>query len=189
MSYTINPSNDVKQVNGSAITAVSTKVNGGTVSSLGSLASDSVITAKTNFGEKSSIYGSQIVVSATTGISKAYVGGTVAKVVAGVYVIRGQAIVLASKYTGTGFGSAITQRSINKLEAMRTERVSEAIRAGYWDIYSGTWSTAPTAANDIASFGADHAATPSLAVPGELVYKTSGNPGAPTQDDYKAKTG
>lgn len=79
------------------------------------------------------------------------------------------------------------RRSIHKLEAMRTNRVATAIRAGYWDEYNGVFTTKPTNNNDISDFGTDHAATPTRAVPGELVYKT-GKP-LPVQANYPEKTG
>ena len=79
------------------------------------------------------------------------------------------------------------RRSIHKLEHLYTTRVATAIRAGYWNEYSGTWSTDPTTADDAATWGTDHAATPSYAIPGELVYKEP-KP-LPVQDDYKPKTG
>jgi hypothetical protein len=78
------------------------------------------------------------------------------------------------------------RRPINKLEALRTFRVATAIRAGYWNVYTGEWSTQPTSANDISDWGTDQAANPSYSVPGELVY-LDGSPN-PILDDYEART-
>lgn len=75
-------------------------------------------------------------------------------------------------------------RSIHKLEVLRTRRVTTAIRAGYWNEVTGTWSTNPT--NAVDTLATDDAANPTRSVPGELTYKT-GAP-VPVQDDYKAKT-
>ena len=115
--------------------------------------------------------------------------GCLAFMTAGSYVIRRVTTTLANlaKTTLQSGGSDYgIRRSIHKLEAMRTLRVATAIRAGYWNFYSATWSTQPTNANDISTWGTDEAATPSYAVPGELVYKTS-KP-APVQDNYEART-
>lgn len=87
-------------------------------------------------------------------------------------------------------------RSIHRQEKVRTTRYTTAIRAGYWNIYSGQWSTTPTTAvdafwdnsgNATSATSTDQAASPSRSVPGELVYKTGKL--EPVQDDYKSKTG
>jgi hypothetical protein len=87
-------------------------------------------------------------------------------------------------------------RSIHRQEKVRTTRYTTAVRAGYWNIYSGQWSTTPTTAvdafwdnaNDTTSAtSTDQAASPSRSIPGELVYKTGKL--EPVQDDYKSKTG
>jgi len=76
-------------------------------------------------------------------------------------------------------------RSIHKRESYKVNRIATAIRAGYWNIYTGAWTTLPTSTTD--SPGTDEAATPTRSVPGELVYKTGAK--VPVQDNYKAKTG
>lgn len=98
------------------------------------------------------------------------------------------------------------RRSIHKVESgFRHLAVATAIRAGYWDVFSGTFSTAASATNNsVSTVGgtattdgtADHAATPTRSIPGELVYKASGAGTAGTAagkgsilDDYSAKTG
>lgn len=87
-------------------------------------------------------------------------------------------------------------RSIHRQEKVRTTRTGTAIRAGYWNIYSGSWSTTPTTAvdafwdnagNTTSSTSTDQAASPTRAAPGELVYKTGKL--APVLDDYDSKTG
>ena len=96
------------------------------------------------------------------------------------------------QYTYTGFGNDFgIRRSIHKLEHMYTRRVATAIRAGYWNIFTGTWSTDPVVADDAPTWGTDDAANPTRAIPGELVYRVSGQPDGTngiTQDDYEAKT-
>lgn len=115
--------------------------------------------------------------------------GNFATMTAGTYVMRKVATTLAGQSNTvlrSGASDFGVRRSIHKLEHMRTYRVATAIRAGYWNEYNGTWSTAPTSADDASTMGTDHAATPTLAVPGELVYR-SGKP-LPVQEDYDAKT-
>lgn len=77
-------------------------------------------------------------------------------------------------------------RSIHKLETLRTQRITTAIRANKYNRYTGDWDGGYPA-NAVDSLNSDHAATPSRSVPGELTYKTS----APlaVNDDYKAKNG
>lgn len=76
-------------------------------------------------------------------------------------------------------------RLLHKRESYKVNKIATAIRAGYWNIYTGTWTTPPTATTE--SPGTDEAATPTRSVPGELVYKTGAK--VPVQDNYKAKTG
>jgi hypothetical protein len=171
-----------QQVNGSAVTATSTKnqggavVNGGTTTLL-----DSVDLGYSNVG----VFGSSVVDNNSA--DKALSAGT--------FAYNNQAPV-AKRVTETLSGVANTVlrsgadqpgliRSIHKLEVLRTRRLTTAIRAGYWNIYSGSWSTNPTVAVDTLS--TDDAANPTRTAPGELAYKT-GAP-APVQDDYKAKNG
>lgn len=122
------------------------------------------------------------------------VDGNFATMTVGNYIMRGG---VDNDIAGTGlnmggFGSDYGIRnSIHKMLHMRTNRVATAIRAGYWHIYSGRFTTAITDADDISSMGSDNAASPTRAIPGELVYRVSGmNDGSAgvTQDDYKAKT-
>lgn len=77
-------------------------------------------------------------------------------------------------------------RSIHKLETLRTQRITTAIRANKYNRYTGDWD-AGFPANAVDVLAADHAATPTRSVPGELTYKTA----APlaVNDDYKAKNG
>jgi hypothetical protein len=267
--YTLFPDADKKQVNGSAITATSTKYKGGTIFALGTaLPANTVITAFVQLGNRAAVHGSQVVQSkdvfgaihtapvaitsvaddgsgfcdytlATHGLvvgqvvnitgstsgnldgpqkitslpdvnsfvtDRAYVAsatagnytlvsGRFASMTAGEYLIRGYTLgggsspVSVSLATyGSDFG---IRRSIHKLEHMRTRRVATAIRAGNWNIYTGQFTTAPVVADDAPTWGTDEAATPTRAIPGELVYRHSGMPDGtygPVQKDYPAKT-
>lgn len=265
--YTLFPDADKKQVNGSAITATSTKYKGGTIFALGtSVPADTAITAFVQLGNRAAVHGSQVVQSkdvfgafhtapvAITAVAddgsgfcdyeltahglsvgdvvnvtgstsgnvdgpqkitslpdansfvtdKAYVAsasagsytlvnGRFASMTAGTYIIRGYSMTPASESVGVAtYGNDFgIRRSIHKLEHMRTRRVATAIRAGNWNIYTGTFSTDPTVADDAPTWGTDEAANPTRAIPGELVYRHSGMPDGtygPVQKDYPAKT-
>lgn len=107
------------------------------------------------------------------------------------YVIRRVSDELAGGVSNTTLRSGGSdyqiRRSIQKLEHMYTTRVATAIRAGYWNEYSGAWSTDPTTADDASTFGTDDAAADNRTAPGELVYKEP-TP-VPVMDDYQARTG
>lgn len=137
--------------------------------------------------------------SATAGLY-ATVAGTFATMTAGEYVQRGYRQVIAGgQYTYTGFGSDFgIRRSIHKLESLYTRRVATAIRAGYWNVFTGEFSTEPTVADDLPDMETgsglgtgDEAATPTRLDPGHLVYRVSGQPDGtfgPIVDQYSAKT-
>ena len=171
-----------QQVNGSAVTSSSTKNVGGAVLNGGNTTIlDSLDLGYSDVG----VFGSSVVDGSDT--DKALSAGT--------FSYNNQKPV-AKRVTETLSGVANTTlqsgaaqpglvRSIHKLEVLRTRRLTTAIRAGYWNIYSGSWTTNPTVAVD--SLATDEAATPTRSVPGELVYKTGAK--VPVQANYKAKTG
>lgn len=80
----------------------------------------------------------------------------------------------------SGAGRPDLIQSVHKIEGISTRRVATAIRAGYWNIYTGTWSTSPTVASDSFtgsdSTSNDYAARVSRSAPGNLTYKL----GSPT---------
>lgn len=86
-------------------------------------------------------------------------------------------------------------RGIAKSETIRTRRTTTAIRAGYFNIYTGLFTTPPTAAvdnwwsisgNTTSATSTDVAASPTRAVPGRLVYKTGKL--NPVVDSYKSES-
>lgn len=171
-----------QQVNGSAVTATSTNNSGGAVINGGTTTIlDSVDLGYSNVG----VFGSSVVDGTNT--DKALSAGTfsysnqspVAK------RVTTELSGVSNTFLQSGASKPGLTRSIHKLEVVRTRRLTTAIRAGYWNIYSGSFTTPPTVAVD--TFATDEAATPTRSVPGELTYKT----GAPTpvNDNYKAKTG
>ena len=73
---------------------------------------------------------------------------------------------------------------IHKIESITTRHVASGFRSGLFNIFSGTFtSTIPTTTS---SFGNDNAASPTYAIPGELVF-IDGND-VPIQKDYTART-
>lgn len=170
-----------QQVDGSAVTASSTNNNHGSVLKGGSTSVlNSVDLGYSDVG----VFGSSVIDGDDT--DKALSAGTfsysnqrpVAKRVTD--TLSG----VSNTYLTSGAAVPGNIRSIHKIEAVRTRRLTTAIRAGAWNIYTGVFSPEPTVAVD--TFASDDAANPSRSVPGELVYKT-GAP-VPIQDDYKAKT-
>lgn len=76
-------------------------------------------------------------------------------------------------------------RSINKRESYKSSGYATAFRAGYFNLYTGTWSTNPTPVTE--NPGTDLAATVTRSAPGKLRFKT----GAPVavSKNYPAKNG
>lgn len=74
---------------------------------------------------------------------------------------------------------------IHKTESSRTYKYTTAFRAGYFNMYNGQFTVAPTVALD--TFAQDDAARPSRAVPGELTYRTGAK--NPVTDEYSPKNG
>jgi hypothetical protein len=77
-------------------------------------------------------------------------------------------------------------RSINKRESYRSPGTATAMRAGYFNLYTGKFSPAPTPVSETP--GTDTATTITRNVPGDLVFRTGAK--LPVRNrDYKAKTG
>ena len=81
-------------------------------------------------------------------------------------------------------------QSVHKIESIRTRRIATAIRSGFWNEYTGSWTTNPTVAVDSFvgsdSTSNDYAARVSRNQPGNLTYKL-GNPSVVTVG-YAKKT-
>ena len=169
-----------QQQNGSSVTGTSTKNKGGAIVKAGAVNANlatSVAVSSPTVG----VFGSVVVPDTTTVndyATKSVSGGTFAK-----NTQRPQGERLTEPLKSGALVPGLI-RGIHKLETVRTRRLATAIRAGYWNISTGQFSTPPTVAVD--SLASDSAATPSRSAPGDLVYKT-GNPN-PVVDVYKAKT-
>lgn len=171
------------QVNGSAVTATSTVNRGGVAKRVGT---SSTVLDNVSIGNQGvSVFGSTVIDGTDT--DKALSGGTIAHdhvkpIMARVTTELGG---VSTTALATTANDPTQLRSIHKRESYKVNKIATAIRAGYWNIYSGTWTTNPTATTETP--GTDEAATPTRSVPGELVYKTGAK--VPVQDNYKAKTG
>jgi hypothetical protein len=182
----------------SAVTTSSTVNNGGVAQNVGT--STVLTTRALGTPDRGGVFGSTPVDSATKDYAdKALSAGTFkAENQRGVIqrVTSSLAGGVANTFLTHAADDASNARSIHRQEKVTTTRTSTAIRAGYWNTYTGQWSTPPTTATDnfwdiandtTSATSTDEAATPTRAVPGELTYKL-GNP-APVSVDYKAKTG
>lgn len=158
------------QVNGSGITVTSTKNNGGAAINVGSSAT--LLTNRT-LGSYS---------ETATGFPGS----------SGVPYDNNSPI--AIRYTTTLAGSPNTflrsgasdssDTTIHRIESIQTRRFTTAIRNGTYNVYTNTFSTPVSGSLD--SFGTDDASRPTLAVPGELTYKTGAK--VPVNDEYAKKT-
>ena len=180
----------------STVTNSSTVNNGGTAINVGS--SSSVLSNQSLGRDDQGVFGSTVIAVASGDYADPALS-------AGVFAYNNVdpiSIKITDTLAGTVSNDALlsgaadnNRRSIHRQEVVRTTRTTTAIRAGEWNIYSGSWGTPPTTAvddhfdnaNDTTSVtSTDEAASPSRDVPGELVYKL-GQP-VPVQVDYEAKT-
>jgi len=177
-----------KQVNGSDITSTSTKNNRGIAINAGS---STAKVGKLILGASQVNTGSIVVDRETA--DKAISAGVFAygtqrpiSTRLSVVIGSGSSNVLLS---GAGVPSQI--RSVHKIESRRTVRKATAMRAGYFNLLTGKFTTNPTTATDSllagAASGVDNAASPTRAVPGRLFYKLGSR--TPVSVNYKAKTG
>lgn len=176
------------QQNGSAVTGTywagsSTSNNHGTAKNIGS--QSSVLENRSLGSVDVGVFGSTVVDGADT--DKAISGGTIA---------HNHVKPLAARVT-TELGGVDTDvlkttannpeqlRSINKRESYKSSGYATAFRAGYFNLYTGTWTTNPTPTTE--NPGTDNAASPTRNVPGTLRFKTGASVAA--QKNYAPKNG
>jgi hypothetical protein len=177
-----------------AVSGNTTKNNGGTIKKAGNANTTTgpITVSRTLMQDaKATPYGAQVALSSGSAGSSGNLGTASAltnfayKMVAGRYIMK--------KNTSYVNGSANTlltscasdvgrRRSIHKLE---TTRVYGSGYLTSWDYETGA-ITKGANKGQVASFGNDHAARPTSAIPGELTYKTGAK--LPVQDDYKPTT-
>lgn len=174
------------QVNGSASTKQTTNNNGGSAVNVGT----SAVLNKVSLGYSDvGVFGTTVVDNNTA--DKALSAGTFSYNNQKPVAKRTTTTISGTSNTYLQSGAAVPGniRSIHKLETLRTRRLTTAIRAGYWNIYTGKFSTPPTVTVD--SLATDNAATPTRDVPGQLQYMagdTDHTVLVPEQDTYKQKT-
>lgn len=160
------------QTNGSATTGTywsgsSTKNNNGTAKNVGSSATvlDNSALGRVDVG----VFGSTVIDGTDT--NKALSGGTIAHnhvkpITARVTTELGGVNTDVLKTTANVPSQL---RSINKRESYKSSGYATAFRAGYFNLYTGKFSPAPTPVTE--NPGTDNAASVTRAVPGTLRYR------------------
>jgi hypothetical protein len=177
-----------------AVSGNVTKNKGGTVLKAGNIASNSPITNNFTILEsvaKTSSYGSKVVLSSGSTGSSGNIGTASAmttfayKQVPGRYIIRKDC-----DYVNGVANTTLNSCASSSSERMRAIPYIESARSLGSGV-STTWNyetgaiTKGDGAGESRSFGADYAARPTNAVPGELTYKTGAK--LAKADDYKPK--
>jgi hypothetical protein len=170
------------QQGGSSVTATSTKNNGGTSVNAGTKSSqvEGLSLGRTIF----SAFGSTVIDGTNTDPADA--SGTFAYSNLEPIAMRSSSVLAGVAKTVLQSGASVPSLTtgIHYINSIRTRRLTTAIRAGYWNIFNGTFSSAPTVAVD--TFYTDEAATVSRTSPGTLAYMVGKTP---VQDSYAEKTG
>lgn len=168
--------------------------NGGSAIRVGS---SSVLNNVTVYRDATGVFGSTVVDGADT--DKAVSGGVFAhnhvKPISA--RITREIAGVDSDVLLTNANNPTQLRSINKRESLKSDGIATAIRAGYWNIFSGTWTVNPTpvtvATTGVPTTGQtqagnDDAASPTREAPGQLVFRTGAK--LPVRNrDYKPKNG
>jgi hypothetical protein len=173
VNYTTQPN-----INGSG-----SKNNGGSATRVGtSVKLNSVAVSKDTTG----VFGSTVIDGTDT--DKAVSAGTIAhnhvKPIAA--KVTTEIAGVASSVLSNSANNPAQLRSINKRESFKSDGKATAFRAGYFNLYTGKYSPAPTPVTETP--GTDNAATVSRTAPGDLVFRTGAKLPVRTQD-YTAKTG
>jgi hypothetical protein len=174
----------VAQIDGTAVSNTSTNNNGGTIRHAGTIAESlfqnqthSTVPVKSGYRVKQSQY---------TGAGIVLASGTFGVLTANAYVIRRVTTSLAGVANtnllsgGSDFGHRHPIHRVERVRATFLQGLSWTVSGSETPVYTMTKTQNET------TFSNDEAARPSLATPGELVYRTGGP--TPTQDEYEAKT-
>jgi len=189
MSYKLNTgSSDFKQVSGSSITKTSTNVDGGVVKSA-STDGDRVSTSGLSLVNQEA-YGSQVFV--TDDVKKSISAGPIAVMTPGNYVGQKLNSSLAGQINNklVSGGDLSPNVNIHSRKVYRNFNVATLIRAGLWDVFSGTFTgdTAAMAAaivEDSAAIGTDKVTVPNVdgqGINGTLSYQLQSGS---QQSEYK----
>lgn len=166
------------------------KNNGGIVPRGGNVSSNGPVTASdtlTQGYQSKGVGGTGVVQSSNLGTGKAVTGATfAAQMASGKYVMMRYGYVggNASSFLNSAAGD-FGRRAIHYKENRRSYHITS------WNYQTGA-ATKGAETND--SFGQDHAARPTRAIPGEFVFTDHGLAkssalAVPLMDDYEAKTG
>ena len=171
------------QQNGSSVTVSSTKNKGGSAKRAGTL---STVLSNVSIGVNNvGVFASTVVDGTAT--DPAIVGGVFAynnkKPIARRVTTSLANVNNSVLLSGAGIPSQV--RSINKRESYVSEGTSTAFRAGYFNLYTGKYSPAPTSV--VETPGTDNAASPTRTAPGKLVFRSGSL--VPTSKNYSAKNG
>jgi len=186
------------QINGSsAVTSTSTNNNHGVAVKVG--ASSSVLSSRSVASPATTVFGSTVVPASSTVndyATKALSAGTfrynnqrplgkrLTSTISGVSntVLRSGALV--PSLVTTINRSQVKDNTSTLVDGVRTRQQSTSFRDGEFNLYTGKYDPAPTVVAD--EYEADSAATPTRAVPGQLVFRTGSK--VPVTRDYAAKT-
>lgn len=177
MAYTLNAGSAdfSKTTSTGAIVNADIVINGGTIKGGGGNGTN-LKTIDLVDGDQLK-YGSQVVVTDN---------------VTGSSITRGNEILANNQYsvmlTNVALADNAESPKINETKAVRTSRVALAVKAGYWNIFTGEFDVAPTGVNDFAAaptgFGSDQevsASSNGRGLKGQFTYATQGNP---VNEDY-----
>ena len=178
-----------------AVSGNAYKNNGGVVKKAGNTnTTTGPITATRSLMEdaKKTQYGSKVVLSSGSTGSSGNLGTANAMTTFAYPMVAGRYIMKKNTPYVNGVASTLlTSCASNSVGRSKNPALLETTRvlgSGYltsWDYETGA-ITKGANAGAAASFGNDHAARPTNAVPGELQYKTGAK--VPVQDDYKPRT-
>ncbi len=123
----------------------------------------------------------------STGLAKAVTAGTFNRI-----PVAEQYIIMRVSTLITGIANTTLLSGASKIPNRKGLHFTEHVRTSFLSALS--WATTEdlpvytaTVDNQDVTYSNDHAARPTLATPGELVYQF-GDTGAPAQKDYEAKT-
>jgi hypothetical protein len=169
-----------KQVNGSAVTASSTKNNGGVGKHVGTA---TTLTNRGFFAGEKTVFASTVVDNSQ--VDESVSAGTLAFDSPRGVIRRVNTTIGGISNTILQAGAAVpSQRdAIHQTSGIIVSDLTTAIRDGRWNAFSGAFS--PVLSGLDPDFGNDNAANPSRATPGEFAYR-DGSPLA-IQDEYSAK--
>lgn len=171
----------IQQVDGGVSTKQTTRNNGGSALNVGT----STKLNKVNLGYyNTGVFGTKVVEGVNA--EKALTAGSFSYANQKPVAKRVTASLAGVSNTVLRSGAARPDlvQSIHKTQSFRTRRQSTAFVAGYFNLFTGKFTTPPTVAVD--TFANDVAASPTRSEPGKLQYMTGGK--VPTRDNYKSKT-